>query len=488
MAVAASLAVGVLGPLVLGALKDRVLKWAGKKGLKVGKRLAKWLKKKLGRVIGPESQGGVDELYDALKEGLDEVAPGHAPELEEMLKASFAELSSRMDDFAGKLDDFKELVKFELEGLEGTLKSQGEALDEELAKAKDELVAELDRKADFLLKRILESTKAGFDALLSSMGVVQDMVAHVSEKVDHHHQITTEQFYILVEKMTQLTHEVSTISTTIGEQAQSVRSVQRTSKAVETTTERRVVIGSAAMAGGSGWCEDSDYARRLRERMVEQIARSEMGEWTSRRVLRAMLEIPRHAFANLEFFKGVTSPLDRDLLDYVYNRHKAMPVTELTNSSAPEVVALMLSLFRLDEGDRVLFVGAKGGYIQCLAAHVVGPEGEVVVLSTDREAVRRNAELCECTPFGRQITWIEANTLRVTKPVIERAPFDSVFVCGAVPEIPAEYLALLTSRGSLVAPVGEDLRTQTFTVVERDGDQFRAKEVTDFKFVFGPVA
>jgi protein-L-isoaspartate O-methyltransferase len=52
----------------------------------------------------------------------------------------------------------------------------------------------------------------------------------------------------------------------------------------------------------------------------------------------------------------------------------------------------MMSLFKISPGDRILFVGAKGGYIQSIAAEMVGGTGNVFAYSVDYETLKRNED------------------------------------------------------------------------------------------------
>ena len=55
--------------------------------------------------------------------------------------------------------------------------------------------------------------------------------------------------------------------------------------------------------------------------------------------------------------------------------------------SAPHMIATMLHHLELSPGQEVLILGAKGGYIAALVAHIVGPEGGVVIVDPSREVV-----------------------------------------------------------------------------------------------------
>ncbi len=69
-----------------------------------------------------------------------------------------------------------------------------------------------------------------------------------------------------------------------------------------------------------------------------------------------------------------------------------------------------------------------------------------------------------------------------TLGVPERAPFDAIAVAAAAPEVPASLLAQLAPGGRLVMPLGGS-GEQRLTLVEREGDRFRARELAGVRFV-----
>ncbi|MHA1734627.1 MAG: protein-L-isoaspartate O-methyltransferase family protein [Promethearchaeota archaeon] len=473
-----ALGVGAIGPILLSRVKDRIIKWAIDKGTSgVKKRVARWIRDKLKRVVVPEEGTTLSSLGKLLVDKLEDVSNEHADEVRGLVEGCIADFKEELAGISENVGELRDFVALELERLEETLVQQGVSMGEDLKRARDELLSELDRKSEFILKKVVEGIRDDYHQLSDAIGELHGKVDAMHAKMDVHERISQEQFFILVEKLTNLQMEVETIKSTTEDQAVEVKS--RVNLTVETTEHWR--------RGTAAW-EDSPGAAEARARMVDAIGR----DLARRRVvndyvLRAMRFVPRHAFANLDFFEGVSSTLDPRLLEYVYDPGRPMPITARTNSSAPDVVAIMLSLFRLNTGNRVLFIGAKGGYIQCLTAEIVGPSGNVIVYSTDAEAVGRNERVCrEKTPYGDRIEWVVARDLGDMEPLLERAPFDSVFVCGAVRDLPPEYMAVLAGDGSLVAPVGGGKR-QVFTVLERDGDHFYRKEIGDFQLVFGPV-
>jgi protein-L-isoaspartate(D-aspartate) O-methyltransferase len=62
------------------------------------------------------------------------------------------------------------------------------------------------------------------------------------------------------------------------------------------------------------------------------------------------------------------------------------------------------------------------------------------------------------------------------------APYDSILVSAASPEIPSPLVEQLAEGGRMVIPLG-DRDAQTLTLVERAGDRVRASTIADVRFV-----
>ena len=57
------------------------------------------------------------------------------------------------------------------------------------------------------------------------------------------------------------------------------------------------------------------------------------------------------------------------------------------NISAPHMIVTMLDNLELEEGQNIVVLGAKGGYISALIAHIVGERGKVTVLDPSNEVI-----------------------------------------------------------------------------------------------------
>ena len=117
--------------------------------------------------------------------------------------------------------------------------------------------------------------------------------------------------------------------------------------------------------------------------------------------------------------------------------------------SAPHMIAKMLYHLELAPGQEVLILGAKGGYIAALIAHIVGPEGGVVVVDPSREVVDHVREristvtntCCSCQKNAA------TDTLSPQLP----EPLDRVLVTGSLESLP-NWLESRIVDGDLSSP------------------------------------
>jgi len=151
--------------------------------------------------------------------------------------------------------------------------------------------------------------------------------------------------------------------------------------------------------------------------------------------------------------------------------------------SAPHMIATMLHHLELEIGQEVLILGAKGGYIAALIAHIVGPEGGVVVVDPSREVVDHVRERLE--PVS------ETHTVRVRKmrrldfcPPQLPEPLDRVLVTGSLRDLPAWLETRMCDGGFAVAPMGGRI-AQRLVKRERVGPDWMDTDLGGV--LFGPV-
>ena len=184
----------------------------------------------------------------------------------------------------------------------------------------------------------------------------------------------------------------------------------------------------------------ADFAVQRKNMVESQVRPSDV---TDRRVVRAMLEIPREAFV----------PAAARAIAYMDESIPLGPVGAGRGGRAlmaPRVLAKMIQALDIGDKANVLVVGAATGYASAvlarLAARVVAIESDAAMVAAARAALA-----------GLDATNVSVETaaggLAAGWP--QQAPYDAILIDGAVPAIPDALLDQLKDGGRLVAVIAD---------------------------------
>jgi len=205
---------------------------------------------------------------------------------------------------------------------------------------------------------------------------------------------------------------------------------------------------------------DDDPRREARRRLIE---RTVAGRGIrDPRVLAAMLEVPRHRFLPPE------AALDADL-------DAAIPIGHGATISQPYVVALMTELAELQPEHRVLEIGTGSGYQAAILARLARRVHSI-------ERIPELAERARRTLLELGVDNVEIRVGDGSEGWREIAPFDSIVVTAAGPEVPLPLLDQIADGGRLVMPVG-DRGGQRLVRVVRSGGSLRFEDHGGVVFV-----
>lgn len=182
---------------------------------------------------------------------------------------------------------------------------------------------------------------------------------------------------------------------------------------------------------------------KLRSQLVAELERGELIR--SERVRDAFLAVPRELF--------VPEFAAREGLEAVY-RNDAIVTKEgehgipLSTSSQPGIMAPMLEHLELEDGMRVLEIGAGTGYNAALLSLLVGSRGKVVSVDVDaevaagaRRALREN---------GYQVRVVRADG---RSGFAQSAPYDRIIATASADTVPRSWFEQLADDGLLEAPL-----------------------------------
>lgn len=165
------------------------------------------------------------------------------------------------------------------------------------------------------------------------------------------------------------------------------------------------------------------------------------GDVRSERVGAAFERVPRHVFVP-----------DVPAEDVYTDRSIAIKLEDdvpISSSSQPAIMAEMLEMLALRDGERVLEIGAGSGYNAALLAELAGPSGFVETLDLDDDLVAAARRHLDAAGYSRVRT-VCADGAHGDPG---GAPFDAVIATVGVERIPPAWIAQLRAGGRLVAPL-----------------------------------
>ena len=198
-----------------------------------------------------------------------------------------------------------------------------------------------------------------------------------------------------------------------------------------------------------------------RKRMVETqiIARG----ITDRRVIDAMLKLPRHLF------------VQEAMASQAYN-DTSLPIGERQTISQPYMVAIMTELLELVGNERVLEIGTGSGYQAALLSHLAR---RVYTIERIPSLASRARKLFDSLGLTNISMKIDDGSIGWAA----EAPFDAIIVTAGAPEIPRALVGQLSPEGRLLVPVG-DQDSQLLTLVRKSADGgFTVETSTPCRFV-----
>jgi protein-L-isoaspartate(D-aspartate) O-methyltransferase len=204
----------------------------------------------------------------------------------------------------------------------------------------------------------------------------------------------------------------------------------------------------------------SSRAENQRDQMVrEQVQARGVSD---PRVLEAMRRLPREIFVDAK---------DRERA----HEDRPIPIGHGQTISQPFIAGKMVELARLGPKDRVLEIGAGGGYVTALLAliahEVYGVEVVPALAAAAQDRLTKlGLERARVECFDGGAGWAE------------HAPYDAILVSAGAPRVPVMLLDQLAERGRLVIPVGAR-DNQRLVIVTRTGEEYETTYDIPVRFV-----
>lgn len=206
-------------------------------------------------------------------------------------------------------------------------------------------------------------------------------------------------------------------------------------------------------------------SQRTRERMVDRLREKGIRDET---VLSAMSAVPRHVF------------VEEVLASRAYE-DTALPIGSGQTISQPYVVAKMIEALRAGGRPlgRVLEIGTGCGYQAAVLAHVAPEVYTIERIQALLDRARRN------------LLGLKLSNLRViygdgNLGLEKAAPFDSIIVAAAAPEVPPALLQQIAPGGRMILPLKTPQAgrgTQQLVMIERGPRGFIETTMDAVRFV-----
>jgi len=201
-------------------------------------------------------------------------------------------------------------------------------------------------------------------------------------------------------------------------------------------------------------------SQRTRARMVERLRKEGITDET---VLAALGTVPRHLF------------VEEALASRAYD-DDALPISYSQTISQPYVIALMIQALRAGgrELGKVLEIGTGCGYQAAVLAQVAAEVYSIERIAPLLAKARANLR-------GLRLSNLRLKHADGNLGLPEAAPFDSIIVAAAAPQLPKALLQQLAPGGRLILPLGTS--EQVLRLVERTRSGFSEATLSAVRFV-----
>jgi protein-L-isoaspartate(D-aspartate) O-methyltransferase len=205
----------------------------------------------------------------------------------------------------------------------------------------------------------------------------------------------------------------------------------------------------------------TDFAAE-REAMIDrQLKRRGI---TDTAILDAFLAVSREAFVSPQYAHRA------------YGDHP-LPIEAGQTISQPYIVALMIQAAGIEQGDKVLEVGAGSGYAAAVISRIAGT---VVAVERQHELVELARSRLERLGYGN-VEVVEGDG---TKGWPDAAPFDAILAAASGSHVPDPLIEQLAPGGSIVMPLGSPgWAQQLIKVTKRPDGSLEHQDLGAVQFV-----
>lgn len=224
-----------------------------------------------------------------------------------------------------------------------------------------------------------------------------------------------------------------------------------------------------------------DLATTARAELVREIDRS--GAWAGDPVWREVFAaVPRHLFVPYYYVGAVggyerrwgESPVPGARERWIRGAYADVPLATrlrdgelLSSSSQPSLMAMMLVALGVEDGDRVLEIGAGTGYNAALLARRLGDDDLVTTVDLDPEITESARQHLAAAGYHPVVLTGDG-----ARGAPERAPFDRIIATCTLSSIPPAWLAQCREGARILTPMATGLVALTVQDAEHAEGRF----------------
>ncbi|GAB4313981.1 MAG: hypothetical protein Kow00117_06390 [Phototrophicales bacterium] len=199
----------------------------------------------------------------------------------------------------------------------------------------------------------------------------------------------------------------------------------------------------------------------------------EHGDLNDPRVNAAFSAVPRE-----KFLPGF--PLDQVYTDQPVTVRADMRGETLCCANMPSMIAHMLSLAQLHEGQNVLHIGTGTGYTAALIQHIIGDDGHITTLEIDRDIANTTADNLVRAGYGA-VHVVHKDGAEGYAP---RAAYDRIIASVGIWDMPLPWITQLKPNGRIIAPIWIDgLQVCAVFTIQPDGTLY-AQEMMPSAYIY----
>ena len=159
----------------------------------------------------------------------------------------------------------------------------------------------------------------------------------------------------------------------------------------------------------------------------------------------------------IEAFKKIKRSdfLPEDVKDLA-ELNEAIPIGYGQTISQPLVVAFMLELLQLEEGEKILDVGSGSGWTTALLAEIVGEKGKIISIELIPELKEFGEKNVAKYDFVKKGT-VEFICADGSKGYKKEASFDKILASASAEKLPLAWKEQLKINGKIVTPIGSSI-------------------------------